>query len=475
MNPAIEQTPGAPEGPTRLPQIARGAATGFQTPTADLSTLMGQKERLLARETQTEKQFDEQIRINQMEEDAERMRYDIAIQRDEDRMVQMRKAYEAARQPLPEWDPQPLIDPKEFQPFAFMLLALGLVGGIRGGDAWMQAGHALKGGVQGYIEGNKKKLEWNWQTFQQQYKRALDITNENRKEYEDALRDKNMSVNQKLRAISTIATRLGHENMRLASEQQHSINAVERQITSIDEQMARIKLGYDSIAVKMEIARERVNTANASAKLTTDATQVRNYMNETLGFANKYTRVLLGRYTGAQSRIDFNDMVEQMKEEHPGFTNRQIANALMQNASWSKTVDQALAINFRRQTGVEHLTIAIKSMEKQIIDLARSVVPTDAPIWNMTINELQTKLGGPNAGPIKQLKVEMNELSREFMIAVTMPNSNAQMHAGTAEFAYTIFNENMNMEQIQHALEGMNVAIVANHGAYDSVVRGLME
>jgi hypothetical protein len=143
------------------------------------------------------------------------------------------------QQPLPEYQPKPLVDPKEYQQLSMGLTAMALIGGIASKGNWMGTSAALNGAMKGYLEGNQAKAEKDYQDYQTKFKEAQSKSEAEQKEFESILQNKRLSINDMLAQVKLTAAKYGRDDVRMEAEQK-SIDGIWRRVEAMDSTIARI-------------------------------------------------------------------------------------------------------------------------------------------------------------------------------------------------------------------------------------------
>lgn len=457
-------TPGADGATPTAPGVAAApgvAPAAHVAPQASVDLLYNRLAELRDKETTRETELATHQEKSAAAFEAERAPLEAGIEADYKSMAQLEAEYAKQPRDLPQWKPEPIVNPKDFEQFSFMLLAMALVGGIRGGEAWTNAATALNGAMDGYITGAKDKMNQQWQEYQQQYRLALDQQKGQQKEFEDSLRARNTSINQKIREQTVLAARYGREDIRVEADMRRDIAGIERQITTVGESITRTESANARLRTSMEEAMMRANAGNAENNLSSDAGKVASLIDYKTGKPGALTHALYARYTKQSVVPPFNNMVAEMLGQ--GRTLDEIASSYIGNEAQWVASRSALRVNTIRTTGVQRLTESIGILQVQMLALARKVVPTDTPIANVTLNWLNQYVAGDK--DLASLKVLIQTIGRQYMEAVTMPGSNAQLHAGSNDLADQMISANMTFDQINGAIWAMNQEIQATAGS----------
>ncbi len=461
------QPPGVP--PSAIPGVPPTALS--RPPQADPRILYQQRDQLQARLTQLEDQLAEIQKQGNTRYDALMRPVEQAELADWQSLAEIRKKYmDQPKQELPEWKPTPVVNAEDYQKFSLALVAIALFGGLKG--QWQSATASLNGAMEGYLEGNEEKAKQRWQDFQQQYTRALDSQKAQQKEMEDALKAADQSINMRLREEQIIAARHQREDIAQAAGVQHSIDQVQRQLEASAEAIARLEESNSRVASGFDIGLRKLSGGAFNVRLTDQAAQVAGYLDQISGKPGSFTSKIVGRFSSAQQIPIFNSMVDRYMQSHPGAGPEEYARYLIQNSAELKGIESTYTMNKRREAGVLRLTMAIQGMEAKVIELAKQVVPTGVPVINARVNDFRVKMGDPGIAALRNMILAT---AREYIEAVTMPGSNAQLHATAQTTADEMINSNMSVGQIMAAFYAMNQEIDSTSGALSTISQHLLE
>lgn len=371
----------------------------------------------------------------------------------------MPQAPEASQMPdVP--NPKPM-GGQEYQQTAAALLGMAMIGGGLSKTHWMGALAALNGALKGVKEGNERDNKQAFEQYQAKFDAAVKHDEAKHKAYEDVLNDRKLTINEKLEKIKLLGVQ-NHDADMSEAAQQRSIDALSRQHDSRAQQLTatkeRYQLGQDNISARRQIHSLNQAAASSGSKLSPEGEQ---FVEQAMVSGNMdIIRLVSSRYTGKMAIPIINDLAKQ------GIDPREItADKLMNNANQS-----AMRLTVSRQQSMDRLTKVVTSLESKVTDLATKMNGAGIPPVNATANMIRQKLGD---GQLQELHTLMSSVGRLYMEAVTMPASNAQMHATAQEWATGLFNENMSVAQIQGAVRGMNAEISASRQALDEQVNDM--
>ena len=357
---------------------------------------------------------------------------------------------------LPQAQP-PQLNPKDYEGLSYALIGLALVGGAKG--MWTQASASLNGALKGYLDGHQQQAEEYWKKYEADFKAAKETEAQIDREIRDKLDAGNLTINEKLQAVKTLAAQYGLDDMRAAAEQK-SIDGLWKQADARRSMWETKALAYQT------------RVGDWANKVQTQAQAAANRGGGNLGSLSPEdikTRVEKGRidpqsaYTGipAGDRAGRRQISEAQAQDAAarGITGGDVLAAKAELGAATK----ALADNERRMAGVKRSTLAVKDLEPQVVALAKEIEPTGSRWINTPINKL--RLNFTDAQKLQTLATEVTALGREHIIAVTMPVSGAQMHISAGELADRIINKDMPIGMLLGAIEGINADIAASEHA----------
>jgi hypothetical protein len=156
------------------------------------------------------------------------------------------------------------IDPKEYEGLSYALIGMALIGGATSHGNWLGASAALNGALKGFQEGNKEVAQREYDRFKQATESAAVHERQADKRYEDALKDRNLTLNQQLARIKTIAAEFDHKDV-LAAAQSKSFEAVISQVESRRTQLLNTLADVNKVTIHVDAQREAAATKAAAA------------------------------------------------------------------------------------------------------------------------------------------------------------------------------------------------------------------
>ena len=150
-------------------------------------------------------------------------------------------------QPLPKFPSQgdmpklpdhPIVDPHQWQNLGVMLVGMAmLTGGL--GKNWLNSAAALSGAVNGYAQGNEEAAKNEYARFQMAYKEAVTKQQAALQQYNDILKNRQLSMNEIIAQMRQVATE-HHDQAMEAAAQQRNFTEMEGVLTRHQDALARI-------------------------------------------------------------------------------------------------------------------------------------------------------------------------------------------------------------------------------------------
>lgn len=364
---------------------------------------------------------------------------------------------------LPEWKPKPIVDEKDFSNFSMGLIAMALVGGAVSRGNWLGVASSLNGALDGYLKGNQARADREFQDYQTKFKEAQAHDEQAQREFESILNNKQLSINAVLNQIKIAAAKYGREDVRQAAEQK-SIDGIWRQVEATDRSIATLSEQNERIAMQLALGNARLKQTGGGEAALNDYGKW--FVNQTLlGGNDKFLKELQSRYGGAIAADMFNTVGRELQEA--GVDPRTLSEAQINNA---------VQLSVQRQTatriaGVERLTRSMQDIQSEVTRLVEKVNGTGMRPVNATFNAIESHLGQDGLQDLTELKTLMSTLGRQYIEAVTMPGSNAQLHATAQEWSENVFDPNMNLYGLQGVLKAMNYEIATTSKALGSTLK----
>lgn len=376
--------------------------------------------------------------------------------------------------PLPP-DVKQVFNGKDYQQFSTMLLGLALIGGAASHGNWLGVTKTLSGALQGWHDGKHEQAQRMLDDYKMQFDAAKAKEAQANREYEDVLGNRNLSINQKLQQIRILAAQHGRQDIALAA-QQKNLDAVAKQIEGGKNMLTQAEARHEDMQQRLADSRQNhADMMELRRQQLADARQ-------------RHADVMAARGTGiggvkgapqTPEGMDLAAEVGRLQGSMPSFfggkgllfdtlakkgvTADEYVTGKIEVAANTSAARQAVT----KLQGVERLTSAVEQLQDEVVMLARANGNGQVPAFNATMNSIKRNMGD---GELQALHTLMSSTGRLYTEAVTMPGSNAQMHATAQEWATGLFNENMSLDQIRGAIYGMNKEIQATRGALEKQV-----
>jgi hypothetical protein len=189
--------------------------------------------------------------------------------------LQQPSPVKAETPPLPDFKPQPIVDAKEYNELSMGLIGMALIGGAVSKGNWLGVSATLNGALDGYLKGNKEAAAKGFQDYKTQFEAAKAKEERANKEFEQALTNRNKTINEKLQMVKLIAAKYDRQDLRMAAEQK-SIDAIWKQYEAHRTALNSLEVRHsDIINNKMEREGRLAGGGGGSdGKLTPEASQL---------------------------------------------------------------------------------------------------------------------------------------------------------------------------------------------------------
>jgi hypothetical protein len=361
-----------------------------------------------------------------------------------------------------KWEPKPIVDPGDYQKFSMAMIGMALIGGVISRGNWLGTSAVLNGALKGYLEGDQQKADKAFQDYQTKFNEALEHDKRMQKEFEDILRSKTMTINSMLREMQNVAAKYGREDMR-AEAQQRSIDGLWRQVEAYDRAIQSAEEQNFRISATIGMGVARMKAVMGGAAIEALDTNGRWFLDQTfIGGNDKYLKELQSRYGGAVAAQAMNDIGKILRDEGIDprtMTESQIDNQVQLSA-------QRMANN--RLLAVERLTGSITQIEGRVQSLVADVNGRGVRAVNKSLNDLASQFGDEQ---VAELRTLLAGFGRQYFEALTMPGSNAQMHASAQDVADALADPNAPIGTIQGVLKGANFEIKSTTDALRAQIK----
>jgi hypothetical protein len=405
----------------------------------------------------------QQITTRQSQLDEERLAEMKAFNTSQTAGEQDLRAAEAAPMPTPptptDIGPPPdlkhPVDAKNYQQMAFAMLAMAMIGGRTSRGNWLGAASALNGALKGYKDGNEAVAKEQMAEYDRKFQAARQHDADANKKFMDILEARNTSLNQKRELLQMEAAKHGREDARFAA-MQGSIDRMLAQVNAGRNALMNTEQKHTDMMIHISLEREKMEATKGKGRNAT-------FTPEQSAWAADY-------FSATQQKISAwgggAEMVQSLIEQ--GITPQQVAAGGAQFAAYKS----ALRVNAVRQTGVDRLTKSIQTLEPVIIKTAKELGLTEVQLMNSTLNGLRRQFGNAK---LSELQTEVAAWGRQYMEAVTMPGSTAQLHVSSAELGDVILNVNMPIGAMIGSMHGANMDIAAGKYALDQVSKAIVD
>jgi hypothetical protein len=352
-------------------------------------------------------------------------------------------------EPLPEYKaPKP--DPQEFKQLAGAMLAMALIGGRHSHGDWLTVSAALNGAMKGEIEGNKEIADKSYKEYETKFKAAQAKEAQANKEFEDILKDRSLTINQKLQAYNLAAAKYGRDDLKDAANQK-SIDQMEKRLSSHTDALEKAKLKFDNDKAQRDMRIQMHNDAQTAAGGGKGGLSAEALDSAACTFHETNTMPAMGNAKNVAAV-----KLAIMNREAEMFPGGDRASSKAEFSAASNAYKQTV----QRQAAVERITGSVQDLEPRITALTAKLNSSlGVEFANTKINDLARKYR--DNGDLAELDNLTRALGRQYMEAVTMPGSNAQMHIGAQETADAMSNGNMPPGKLKGALKGINEDIAA--------------
>jgi len=357
--------------------------------------------------------------------------------------------------PLPKFEPKPLVDAKDYQGLSMALIGMALIGGVASKGNWMGVSSTLNGALKGYYDGNLERADREYKNYQTQFKEAQALQERQQKEFESILTNKRLTINDMLTQVKIAAAKYGRDDVRMEAEQK-SIDGVWKRVETMDATLARIadqdqrqRAGFEAM-----FQRQRIQMQGATGALT-DVGKWFVGQRSAAGDDSALQRVS-SRFGAAMAAQIYNEVGEQLYREgvDPRTVTESKLNLLVQRSAQTQANNRMLAVG--------RLTESMKSLENEATRLVGIVNGGGMVAANATFNKISNQFGDTD---LNELKTLMKALGTQYIETVTMPGSNAQLHATSSAWAAENFDPNTNLANLQGVFKAMNLEIAATHKA----------
>lgn len=350
----------------------------------------------------------------------------------------------------PEYQPLTMQD---IQSNAIPLLIAATIAGKGQRRHAMGALSAFGSMINGAAEGKKELYE----ASNSRYKAALDNLKNDQEEFDRrsaVIRaNKNLTLTQKQDQINLLNMERGHEiNDAMRDAGGYSLQ--------IDQENAHKKLIEDLFKQYSNFDAKAQSTLKKTAP--TISVETADRIAEEILSGNRVAANSLGMGSSADKKFVEERVTIKAKERRLSGADIAAAHALL-------TAQTAAARNAEtRAVAVERLEKSFSSLGPMLKDLASKGLPGGVKVVNAPINYLREHLSSED---LTNLRILTTELPTQYVEAMTMPGSNAQMNEGARIAGALLLNPEMTFGQVMQAYDTMQKILQSNGAAMRNVVK----
>ena len=347
------------------------------------------------------------------------------------------------------------IDPKQMTTAASAFMTLGALAGLLTRQPMTAALNNMTAAMKGVQEGDAEQYDRAYKEFQSNYDKAMKTNKAMLDEKEKALKDTNLTLTARVEQLRLIDAKYGNmgkdlqasfkTRMDLLQSQRKATEHAEDQKEKIREANERIEDHRQDHRDMMELRRGAAGGgAGGGGGLSDNA---KDMMADMLKRGIKPPDISGRKEVSAMKMDIVNRMAEKWKQDGSTPSDVQVNHDMQ--AALSKSLTQVQS----RVTGIE---LGSRKIEKDIQTLDRYMQEGNADhirLINSRVNSLREMTSDPTLAPyalaVKQVATEYERLLSGGML------STAQLHAGAAEDAKNILNENMDIATVQKVIPVM--------------------
>ena len=368
----------------------------------------------------------------------------------------------AVSQPAPVAQHATLPDPppiaaKEYESLSHALIGLALIGGAKSHSNWLGVSSALNGAVKGWHEGNEQNAKTAYEDYQAKFASAKAHEDQFNRQYGEAVADRKLTINEKLKKIELIAAQQGRQDVLMAAKTR-SLDAVQKQIDAGVTAIARLTQQQQQTEDRLGLQRDAVETRRSIAM----AAQARSALTPEGAALLADITARTGTTPplfGGRAQV-FNQMAAE------GVTGAEVAS----NKARYGSLLSSTTMVARREAALEQITQSVQALEPKVLALGRKIGLSDTTLINTPVNAVASRLG---AQDLQEFKVMLFAVNREYMRAVTAPQSQGQLHVAAQQAADDMLHSNMGFGQLLGAFKAINTDIEAGRVASSNTLKML--
>jgi hypothetical protein len=360
---------------------------------------------------------------------------------------------------MPKYDDKkPIVSGQEAEGLGMALIAMAVIGGAKSHGNWLGVSSALNGTLTGFIDGHEELAQKAYKDYQTKFAAAKEQEAQANKEFENILEDRKLTINEKIQQYKIAAAKYDRQDMRFAAEQK-SIDKMWEQLNAHRSALNAADSKHENITVQIDArAAAKEAKGGSTVPLSDDAKQ---NLYERMAAGDKGVIAEASGYDRSTRRELENGFAEYTKAHNLNGADIVAAKAALS----SETKAEGQAEN--RAVAVDRIEKSFSSLGPELDRLAKAGAAKGIPMTNATINDLRSKLGDED---LSKLKILTTELPTQFIEAMTMPGSNAQMHEGARAAGEVLTNPNMTYHQLMGQYQEMQKILQSNGAAIHSIV-----
>lgn len=340
--------------------------------------------------------------------------------------------------PLPQYTPKEIFDPKESQKFIGMLAVFSLIGGAMTKQPAMSAMQNFAGGMKAYKEGRTELAKQHLEEFRANLDATTRANSERLNRYNAILNNKKLTLSQKSAQIDAIAANYQD------AEAQHLLRS--KNIFAFADHLSKMQgqgKKMDQQIQYWKLKSQMLDTGQV--EMSPEALRTNAYI---LMVTGKYP-TNLGRGTqGAKQRTQIDNEMNRLMAEDK--IRPEDLPAL--RAQYSAESRSMLPL----QNFINRVDWSQDLMHKNIEVLNQYIkegVGGSIPAANKPIQFFRRQVGDAN---LASFDLALQTVAREYMRIMTGPASNAQMQVHAQQVAQQLLNPEMTPEQIAATLKVIN-------------------
>lgn len=174
---------------------------------------------------------------------------------------------------MPEFKPHELVDPKQYEQLSYALLGMALIGGVASHGNWLGVSSSLNGALKGFMEGNQQQAEKEYKDYNEQFKSAKAKEDQANKEFEGALNNRKLSINEQIQQVKLLSSKWDRQDMRAAAEQK-TIDGMWTQLQARKQSLVKTEAAHTDVTVRIDGRMERAGGGAGGAGAGGEASQV---------------------------------------------------------------------------------------------------------------------------------------------------------------------------------------------------------